>query len=172
MLKVIRLSESDLNRLVKKIVREQNELALVDKVTNNPQVEKAADEAVSQMSSKDIKNVKRSFSRLGVSTNSSFDEVKNAVDNLLQKVNLTTDEMTEDQEVVSKKKKLWNNVKQAMLVLGITNFAALATPFAILYKQLTDSLSGVPDAFEVSFIVSCLLVIIGGSGLLKNSEEK
>jgi len=163
MKKIIRLTESDLNRMVKRIIREQSEEAVMDAVIHSPRIEHVAEKVVSEMSPKELNSIKNAFSLLGVSPSSSFSEVKSAVENLGLESN-DSEEMTE-QEKMSTKKKLWHSVKVGLLGMGIINAGLFFTPFSMIIDKLLELDPSNQDSMEVSFMISALLIIIGGRGL-------
>jgi len=170
MKKVIRLTESDLTKIIRRVIREQENEVEIEDVLNSPKVEKAAEEVVNQMSSKDLQDLKRAFSMLGVSPTSSFGEVKSAVENIQQDMN-DTNELQED-EKMSPKKKMWLNVRAALFMLGVGNAALYFTPFSALFDKLLDLYPTNQASFEWSGILSLLLIVIGGDAILGSDKKQ
>ena len=170
MKKIVRLTESDLNRIVKRIIKEQDEITAVEEIISNPSVERAAAEVISQMSPKDIRNIKNTFNNLGVSPNSSFGEIKNAVENVVEDMETST-EMTED-EKMSPKKRLWENVKMGLATIGIINAGLFFTPFSMLIDKMMDLDPSNQESMQVSFIISALLLLMNHELFLKGDNDK
>ena len=170
MKKVIRLTESDLTKIIRRVIREQETESSIEDVLNSPRLEKAAENVVDQMSSEDLKNLKNAFSTLGVSPSSSFGEIKNAVENLQQDMN-DSDELTEDEEM-SQKKKTWLKVKGALFLLGIGNAALFFTPFSMLFDKLLELNPTTQGSMEWSGIVSALLMIIGSEAIFGSNKKE
>lgn len=158
--KIIRLTESDLTKLVKRVINEQKMENIADKILDDPKVERAAEEAVSQMSSKDIRNIKMIFANLGVSPNSSLSDVRNAVEDVVDDDMGSSREMNEDEEM-SPKKKLWTYVRRGLIMLGIANASLFFVPFSALVDKMMDLDPENWKSMEVSFIISNLLVAVG-----------
>lgn len=159
MKKIIKLSETDLRRIIQGVIKEQDEMVAAEQLIHSPKIERAAAEAISQMSPKDIRNIKDAFAYLGVSPNDSFGEVKNAVENVVDGME-TNSEMTEDEEI-NPKKKLWRQVKMGLALIGIGNAGLFFAPFSMLIDKMMNLNSSNQASMEVSFMISALLLLIG-----------
>lgn len=156
--------------MIKRIIREQNEESVMDTILHNPRIERVAEKVVSEMSPKELRGIKNAFSLLGVSPNSSFGEVKNAVENLELNSN-DSEEMTE-QEKMNPKKKLWQAVKDGLLGIGIVNAGLFFAPFSMVIDKLFELDPTNQDSWEVSFIISILLFLIGSAGEFDGDKKK
>lgn len=167
---IVKLTESDLVRLVKRVINEQQEEATIGEIIHNPRIERTAEQVVNQMSRKDLNDLKNAFSMLGVSPSSSFGEIKNAVENLQQDDD-DSNEITEDEEM-SQKKKTWLKVKGALFLLGVGNAALFFTPFSMLFDKLLELNSQNQASMEWSGILSALLLIIGSEAILGSDKKQ
>lgn len=158
MKKVIKLSESDLVRLVKKVVNEQiEEKRIANKVetlVDIPEFEKRLTSLLDTMSLRDQEKLWMKLQKLGIDENSSAEEVHAVLDSYTQNTEDLEQEMTEGDEN-DKKSKMKEKTAEILHNIGAGNIAAWGgVPAAILIGSMT----GMPIGFAASWGATALLM--------------
>ena len=60
MAKIVRLTESDLTRLVKKVINEQEKAELASQLVNSPRLSKMVDNVLGNLNPRELSNIKSS----------------------------------------------------------------------------------------------------------------
>jgi hypothetical protein len=152
MAKIVRLTESDLTRIVKKVIKESEEEVIsqkVEDVIDNPKVEHRIDNMLSNLSDEDLEEIQDTLSDLGIDENSDVSEVHAKLSQ--HSGHHSNEEMTESGEPSNPKHK----VREILHSIGAGNIAAWGgVPAAIAI----GSAIGMPLGFAISWGVSGLLV--------------
>jgi hypothetical protein len=164
MKKIIRLTESDLTRLVERVIKEQADndkfAKVAEKVVDNDNFEKRMEELVSKLPKKHIEQLNNFLDSMGIEKWSTPEEVhakiEDAVEDVEQKDEMvkTDDEITEAEEV-SSKDDLKMKIADVLHNIGAGNIAAWGgVPAAILIGFST----GMPVGFAASWGATILLM--------------
>jgi hypothetical protein len=161
MKKVIRLTESDLTKIVKRVIKENEEEGMaVNKVENfveKPKVQNYINKMISKLSDEEIQELENSLKDLGIDGNSGAEEIHDIVVNNSESQNT---EMTEENENPKDK------VAEILHRIGAGNIAAWGgVPAAIAIGSAT----GMPMGFAISWGVTGLLM--GIAHLLNNKKK-
>jgi hypothetical protein len=134
MAKIIKLTEGDLSRIVKRVIREDEEKSMVankvEQIVDSPKVEMRIEDIYSNLSDEEKEKLKGVLDRLNIDEFSSAKEVHNKVENVV--ANKIGGEMGEDGENVEPKQKVakilhnigamnisaWGGVPAALLIGG------------------------------------------------------
>jgi hypothetical protein len=162
MKKIIRLTESDLTRIVKRVITEQENADAankVEKVIETPKIENKLEGIISNMSERDIEKLKRTLDELGIDKYSSAEEVHDKVKEVSgDEIN---SEMFEEEEYKNPKEK----VAEILHAIGSGNISAWGgVPTAIL---IGGAIGSVATGFAISWGVTGLLM-----GLAKLLSDK
>jgi hypothetical protein len=160
MKKIIRLTESDLTKMVKRVIKENEEEGMVvNKVENfveKPKVQNYINNMISKLSDEEIQELENSLEDLGIDGNSSAEEIHDIVVSNSESQNT---EMTEENENPKDK------VAEILHRIGAGNIAAWGgVPAAIAIGSAT----GMPMGFAISWGVTGLLM--GIAHLLNNKK--
>jgi hypothetical protein len=161
MKKVVRLTESDFTKIVKRVIKENEEEGMVvNKVENfveKPKVQNYINNMISKLSDEEIQELENSLEDLGIDGNSSAEEIHDIVVNNSESQNT---EMTEENENPKDK------VAEILHRIGAGNIAAWGgVPAAIAIGSAT----GIPMGFAISWGVTGLLM--GIAHLLNNKKK-
>ena len=175
MRKVIRLTESDLLRIVKRVVNEQTEetelSTKVEKVINNPKVEMKIEDIYSNLDDDDKMELQNALNNLGIDENSSAKEVHSKIESVIEDGD--GGEMLENENPRHKVAKILHNI-------GAGNIAAWGgVPAAIAIGAVLSGTVGAPMAagFAISWGATGLLMglakLLAGDDKIKgvNSDD-
>jgi len=164
MKRIIRLTESDLTRIVRRVIKENEDTEMshkVEKAIENPKVEMKIEDVYSNLTVEDKEKLQKILDNLGVDAYSSPKEVHNAIES---KVGSNMNgEMTEDESPRNKVANIlhsigagnlgnWGGVPAAIAIGGLLTATGVGAPMAL--------------GFAASWGVSTLLI-----GLAKLLEE-
>lgn len=161
MKKIVRLAESDLTKIVKRVIKENEEEGMaVNKVENfveKPKVQNYINNMISKLSDEEIQELENSLEDLGIDGNSGAEEIHDIVVSNSESQNT---EMTEENENPKDK------VAEILHRIGAGNIAAWGgVPAAIAIGSAT----GMPMGFAISWGVTGLLM--GIAHLLNNKKK-
>jgi hypothetical protein len=140
MKKVVRLTENDLTNIVKRIIKEDAEDSMasrkVERIVDTPKVQMRLEDIVSNLSNREINQIKNVLDNLGIDEYTSAKEVHDAVKDLANEA--MDGEMSEEDENETPKEKLgrilrdigaanignWGGVPAAILIASMTGFPA------------------------------------------------
>ena len=74
MAKIVRLNESDLTRIVRKIISEQEQQELAFNIVNSTKLKNLADQALSNLSVRELISLKRGLNNIGIYENPSLSD--------------------------------------------------------------------------------------------------
>jgi hypothetical protein len=103
MKKVIRLKERDLSRIVKRVIREQEESPAdaVEEKVETPRIEQGIENILNNLDERDIRMIQRDLRRMGITPNTSVEEIHQIVQDEMSD---SFGEMTEEEEMSDKQK--------------------------------------------------------------------
>jgi hypothetical protein len=171
MKKVIRLTESDLTRIIKRVVMEQNnesKLAIkAERLLHSPKVEMKIEDVFSNLSDEDKEELSNILNQLGIDENSSIEEVYKVIQNSVSNYE-DQGEMTEEKEMSPKKKaaEIFNSIGAG----NLGNWGGLPTALIIGGALVGTVSSPMLTGLAVSWGASTLL--LGLAKLLSKEEDK
>ena len=155
MAKIVRLTESDLTRLVKKVINEQEKAELASQLVNSPRLSK----------------MESSLRSVGIGPNTDVIDAITIADDVLDSVSMESDgEMMEDDEKLSTKEKVKDQVLAGLAAIGIANTATFAIPLTYLIDQLFPQMASGSMDSQISFMLGLILTLIGGSRIFSKDK--
>jgi hypothetical protein len=157
MKKIVRLTESDLTRIVKRVIVEEENTNMIanraEDIVNLPKVEMKIEDIYSNMSNKDKQQLKMALDNLGVDENSSAKEIHSKIENVIS--DNMGGEMSEEEEESPRLK-----AARILHTIGMGNIAAWGgVPEAIGIGSLLIGTVGAPmvAGFGISWGATVLL---------------
>jgi hypothetical protein len=152
MKKVVRLTENDLTNIVKRIIKEDAEDSMasrkVERIVDTPKVQMRLEDIVSNLSNREINQIKNVLDNLGIDEYTSAKEVHDAVKDLANEA--MDGEMSEEDENETPKETL-GRILRDIGAANIGNWGGI--PAAILIASMT----GFPAGLAISWGVTGLL---------------
>ena len=165
MKKIVKLTESDLRKLVKRVIVEQEQIELASQVINSPKFNRLIDNALEGVSTKEMMKLKNGLSSIGIDSKTSPSVAISIADDLIDyDVN---SEMTEDDNKLSTKDKIMNGVYASLGTMGAVNLAFLNAPIAFLINSVLPEISFLGLDNQISFVTGMLLLILANRIKLK-----
>jgi len=153
MKKVVRLTENDLTNIVKRIIKEDAEDSMasrkVERIVDTPKVQMRLEDIVSNLSNREINQIKNVLDNLGIDEYTSAKEVHDAVKDLANEA--MDGEMSEEDENETPKETL-GRILRDIGAANIGNWGGI--PAAILIASMT----GFPAGLAISWGVTGLLL--------------
>ena len=171
MAKIVRLTESDLTRLVKKVINEQEKAELASQLVNSPRLSKMVDNVLGNLNPRELSNIKSSLRSVGIGPNTDVIDAITIADDVLDSVSMESDgEMMEDDEKLGTKETVKDQVLAGLAALGIANTVTFAIPLTYLIDQVAPQMaSGTVDS-QISFVLGLILTLIGGSRIFSKDK--
>jgi len=164
MKRIVRLTESDLTRLVRRVVNEQSKADLATELVNSPRLNKMVDNVLGNLNPRELNNIKSSLRSIGIGPNTDVIDAITIADDVLDSVSMESDgEMMEDDGKVSTKGKVKDQVLAGLGAIGIANTLSFALPLEFLIDQLVPQMASGDLSGQVSFVLGLILTLIGGS---------
>lgn len=165
MKKVIRLSESDLTRIVKRVIKEEQEERIASKIEDvieQPNVEIKIEDIYSNFSDRDKEKLKNVLDNLGIDENSSPKEVHDAIQDKIE---------TEVGGEIGENESARNKVADVLHAIGAGNIAAWGgVPAAIAIGGLLAGTVGAPFAAGLAVSWGTTALLMGLAKLLKDDS--
>jgi hypothetical protein len=163
MKKIIRLTENDLSRIVKRIIKEeetQNKIAAeVDDVLEKPKVQDRIEDIYSNFTDRDIENIKRVLDNLGIDEYSSAKEVHTAIEKKIG------DKIGGE---IGENESLRNKASEILHGIGAANISAWGgVPAAIGIGGILAGTVGAPFAAGLAVSWGVTALLMGIAKLLK-----
>jgi len=163
MAKVISLSESDLTRIVRRVISEQEQQELVMNIVNSPKLKGLADQALSNLSARELVSLKKNLNSVGIDDNTSLSDAVNAGKIAVQQ-SKEQSELSEDEG--EEKLTFVDRVKMGMSTLGLANTALLGGLGSSLIEKVADyanidTSSSAETA--ISFVIGIVLMLVGNT---------
>jgi phosphoenolpyruvate carboxylase len=154
MAKIVRLTENDLTRIVKRVIKEQYNEEIVKKVEDaieSPKIQNNVEYILDRMSDDDKEEMLELFNELNIDENSSIEEIHNKILEYSNSFHRYGGEMSEEESHSSAKHK----AREILHDIGAANIAAWGgVPAAIAIGSMT----GMPIGFAISWGVTGLLM--------------
>jgi hypothetical protein len=171
MAKLVRLTESDLTRLVKKVINEQEKAELASQLVNSPRLNKMVDNVLGNLNPRELNNIKSSLRSVGIGPNTDVVDAITIADDVLDSVSMDSDvEMMEDDERTDTKESVKDKVLAGLAALGIVNTATFAIPLTYLIDQIFPQMTSGNMDTNISFILGLILTLIGGSRIFSKDK--
>lgn len=161
MAKIIKLNESDLTRIVRKIISEQEQQELVFNIVNSPKLKDLTDQALSNLSTRELMSLQKNLENFGIDENTSLSDALNAG-------NIALHHSQEDGEISEDDEKLnfFDRVRMGLSTAGLANTAFLGTLGNSLIEKITtyaniDTTSSAETV--ISFVVGIILMLVGNT---------
>ena len=171
MKKIVKLTESDLTRLIKRVVMEQRDETKIglkaEKLLHTPKVERKIEDAFSNMSEEDKQELSSILNQLGIDENSSVEEIYRIIQNKVGEYESHA-EMTEGEEMSPRKKAA--EIFHAIGEMNIENWGGLPTALIIGGALMGTVAAPFTTGLAVSWGASTLL--LGLAKLLAKDENK
>ncbi len=163
MSRVIRLSESDLTRIVRRVISEQEQQELVTNIVNSPKLKGLADQALSNLSARELVSLKKNLNSVGIDDNTSLSDAVNA-GNIAVQQSKEESELSEDEG--EEKLTFVDRVKMGMSTLGLVNTALLGGLGSSLIEKVADYANIDTSSFaenSISFVIGIVLMLVGNT---------
>jgi hypothetical protein len=171
MKKIVRLTESDLSKIVKKVIVEQKQIELVSQIINSPKLNRLVDNALAGASAKELINLKNGLISIGIDSETDPMTAISLADDLVDYDSMNMNlEMTEEDDGLSTKDKIMNGVYASLASLGVVNLVFLNIPISYLINSVLPELSKVGLDNQISFVVGLLLLVLGNRIKTKKTE--
>jgi hypothetical protein len=165
MAKIVRLNESDLTRIVKRIISEQEQQELALNIVNSPKLKNLADQALSSLSVRELISLKRDLDNIGIDKNTSLSDAM-TVGNIAVQQSKEQSELSEDEEESEEKLNFFDRVRMGLTTVGAANTALFGSAGSSLIEKIADyanidTTSSTETA--ISFVVGIVLILIGNT---------
>jgi hypothetical protein len=77
MAKIVKLNESDLTRIVKRIISEQEQQELAFNIVNSPKLKDLTDQVLSNLSTRELISLQKNLENFGIDKNTSLSDALN-----------------------------------------------------------------------------------------------
>jgi hypothetical protein len=165
MSRVIRLSESDLTRIVRRVIKEQEQQELVMNIVNSPKLKGLADQALSNLSARELVSLKKNLNSIGIDDNTSLSDAVN-VGNIALQQSKEQSELSEDEGEGEEKLTFVDRVKMGMSTLGLANTALFGGLGSSLIEKVADyaniDTSSTAET-AISFVIGIVLMLVGNT---------
>jgi hypothetical protein len=165
MAKIVRLNESDLTRIVKRIISEQEQQELAFNIVNSPKLRNLADQALSSLSVRELISLKRDLDNIGIDKNTSLSDAM-TVGNIAVQQSKEQSELSEDEEESEEKLNFIDKVRMGMSSLGLVNTALYGRLGSSLVEIVADYLNINTSASteqSVSLAIGIVIMLIGNT---------
>lgn len=163
MAKVISLSESELTRIVRRVISEQEQQELVMNIVNSPKLKGLADQALSNLSARELVSLKKNLNSVGIDDNTSLSDAVNAGKIAVQQ-SKEQSELSEDEG--EEKLTFVDRVKMGMSTLGLANTALFGGLGSSLIEKVADyaniDTSSTAET-AISFVIGIVLMLVGNT---------
>ncbi len=171
MKKVIRLTESDLTRLIKRVVMEQRDETKIglkaEKLIHTPKVEMKIEDVFSNLSEEDKQELSSILNQLGIDENSSIEEIYRIIQNKVGEYESHA-EMTEGEEMSPRKK-----AAEIFDAIGAGNLKLFGGfPVAVAIGGALAGTVGSPVAAGLAISWGASTLLLGLAKLLAKDEDK
>jgi hypothetical protein len=161
MAKIVRLNESDLTRIVKRIISEQEQQELAFNIVNSPKLKDLTDQVLSNLSTRELISLKKNLENFGIDKNTSLSDALNT-GNIAVQHSQGDGEISEDDEKLN----FFDRVRMGLTTVGAANTALLGSAGSSLIEKIADyanidTTSSTETA--ISFVVGIVLILIGNT---------
>jgi hypothetical protein len=161
MAKIVRLNESDLTRIVRKIISEQEKQELAFNIVNSPKLKDLTDQVLSNLTTRELISLQKNLENFGIDKNTSLSDALNVG-------NIAVHHSQEDGEISEEDEKLnfFDRVRMGLSTVGLANTALLGSLGTSLIEKIADyanidTTSSAETA--ISFVVGIVIMLIGNT---------
>ena len=165
MVKIVRLNESDLTRIVRKIISEQEQQELAFNIINSPKLKDLTDQVLSNLSTRELISLKKNLENFGIDKNTSLSDALNT-GNIAVQQSKEQSELSEDEEEGEEKLNFVDRVKMGLSTLGLANTALFGSLGTSLIEKITDYANidtSSPVETAISFAIGIVIMLIGNT---------
>lgn len=165
MAKIVRLNESDLTRIVRKIISEQEQQELAFNIINSPKLKDLTDQVLSNLSTRELISLKKNLENFGIDKNTSLSDALNT-GNIAVQQSKEQSELSEDEEEGEEKLNFVDRVKMGLSTLGLANTALFGSLGTSLIEKITDYANidtSSPVETAISFAIGIVIMLIGNT---------
>ena len=161
MTKIVRLNESDLTRIVRKIISEQEKQELAFNIVNSPKLKDLTDQVLSNLSTRELVSLKKNLENFGIDKNTSLSDALN-VGNIAVQHSQEDGEISEDDEKLN----FFDRVRLGLSSVGFINTVLLGAAGSSLIEKIAnvaniDTTSSTETA--ISFVIGVVLLLVGNT---------
>ena len=162
MAKIVRLNESDLTRIVRKIISEQEQQELAFNIINSPKLKDLTDQVLSNLSTRELISLKKNLENFGIDKNTSLSDALN-VGNIAVQHSQEDGEISEDDD---EKLNFFDRVRMGLSSVGFINTVLLGAGGSSLIEKIAnvaniDTTSSSETA--ISFVIGVVLLLVGNT---------
>ena len=161
MAKIVKLNESDLTRIVKRIISEQEQQELAFNIVNSPKLKDLTDQVLSNLTTRELISLQKNLENFGIDKNTSLSDALNVG-------NIAVHHSQEDGEISEEDEKLnfFDRVRMGLSTVGLANTALLGSLGTSLIEKIADyanidTTSSAETA--ISFVVGIVIMLIGNT---------
>jgi hypothetical protein len=165
MAKIVKLNESDLTRIVRRIISEQEQQELVFNIVNSPKLKNLADQALSSLSVRELISLKKNLENFGIGKNTSLSDAI-TVGNIAVQQSKEQSELSEDEEEGEEKLNFIDRVRMGMSTLGLANTVLYGGLGSSLVEKVADYVNintSAPVEQGVSLAIGIIIMLIGNT---------
>jgi hypothetical protein len=165
MSRVIRLSESDLTRIVRRIISEQEQQELAFNIVNSPKLKDLTDQVLSILSTRELISLKKNLENFGIDKNISLSDAI-TVGNIAVQQSKEQSELSEDEEESEEKLNFSDRVRMGMSTLGFFNTVLYGGLGSSLVEKVADYVNintSAPVEQAVSLAIGIIIMLIGNT---------
>jgi hypothetical protein len=161
MAKIVKLNESDLTRIVKRIISEQEQQELAFNIVNSPKLKDLTDQVLSNLSTRELISLQKNLENFGIDKNTSLSDALNT-GNIAVQHSQGDGEISEDDEKLN----FFDRVRMGLTTVGAANTALFGSAGSSLIEKIADyanidTTSSTETA--ISFVVGIVLILIGNT---------
>jgi hypothetical protein len=163
MAKIVKLNESDLTRIVRRIISEQEQQELVFNIVNSPKLKNLADQALSSLSVRELISLKGDVNNIGIYDNPSLSDAM-TVGNIAVQQSKEQSELSEDEG--EEKLNFIDRVRMGMSTLGLANTVLYGGLGSSLVEKVADYVNintSAPVEQGVSLAIGIIIMLIGNT---------
>lgn len=165
MAKIVRLNESDLTRIVRKIISEQEQQELAFNIINSPKLKDLTDQVLSNLSTRELISLQKNLGNFGIDKNTSLSDALNT-GNIAVQQSKEQSELSEDEEEGEEKLNFVDRVKMGLSTLGLANTALFGSLGTSLIEKIADYANidtSSPVETAISFAIGIVIMLIGNT---------
>jgi hypothetical protein len=166
MAKIVKLNESDLTRIVKRIISEQEQQELAFNIVNSPKLKNLADQALSNLSVRELVSLKRDLNNIGIYENPSLSDAITVGNIAVQQSKEQSELSEEGEEEGEEKLNFSDRVRMGMSTLGFFNTVLYGGLGSSLVEKVADYVNintSAPVEQAVSLAIGIIIMLIGNT---------
>lgn len=161
MTKILRVNESYLTKIIRKIISEQERQEFALNIINSPKLKDLTDQALSNLSTRELISLKNNLENFGIDENTSVYDALN-IGNIAVQHSQEDGEISEDDEKLN----FYDRVRMALNTIGLFNTVLSGHLGSSLIEKITDYANiDTTSSTEtsISMVVGIILMLIGGT---------